>query len=58
MQARNTNDWGEISEMNNEGGIISIVPFKMQAPTRGSLTTTSSLEVYWLPLLGSDTGSA
>jgi hypothetical protein len=58
MQARNTNDWGEISEMNIEGGIISIVPFKMQAPTRGSLTTTSSLEVYWLPLLGSDTGSA
>jgi len=24
VQARNTNDWGEISEMNTEGAIISV----------------------------------
>jgi hypothetical protein len=44
--------------MNVEGGRISVIPFPMQSPTRGELTTTSSLEVYWIALTDSETGSS
>lgn len=57
VKARNTNDWGDLSEMNLEGGRIQTIPKQMLAPTRGINTSVETLEVNWLALSGDDTGS-
>jgi len=57
-QASNTNDWGDLSEMNIEGGHIQTIPLKMKAPTRGTATSVTNLQVNWVALTGDSTGSA
>lgn len=56
VQASNTNDWGDLSEMNVIGGKISTEPFVVSPPTRGIKTSTSALQINWIALEGNLTG--
>lgn len=58
IQAKNTNDWGYLSNFNTFGAIIQNVPSQMQQPTRGPLTSINSLQINWVALQGDLTGSA
>jgi hypothetical protein len=57
-QAKNTNDWGELSEANTSGGIIQTIPYQMEVPIRGYDTSFTTLFIDWIALTGDKTGSA
>lgn len=57
-QAANENGWGDLSEINIEGGNIQTIPHQMIAPTRDSATTVNQLVVNWIGLEGDSTGSS
>lgn len=57
-QAQNANGWGDLSEINIEGGFIQTIPHQMQAPSRNSATNVNTLVVDWIALEGDDTGSS
>lgn len=46
------------SAVNTVGATISTVPVQMTAPTRGSATSESQLQVNWATLTGTDTGNS
>ena len=52
------NGWGDLSEINIDGGHIQTIPHPMQTPTRNSLTDVNTLVVDWIALEGDLTGSA
>ena len=58
VQAHNQYGWGIQSIPNSVGALIQTPPNQMQAPTRGSATSETQIEVFWLALTGNSTGGA
>ena len=48
--------WGEYSNANSIGAIIQNIPGVVKAPTRGILTSTTVMNIAWLPV--EETGGA
>jgi len=42
--------WGEYSNANTIGAIIQNIPGVVKAPTRGILTSTTVMNIEWLPV--------
>ena len=57
-RARSQNDigWGEYSNANTIGAMIQNIPGVVRAPTRGHLTSTTVMNIEWLPV--EETGGA
>jgi hypothetical protein len=47
VQAFNSRGWGALSAVNTVGATAKTIPAQMAAPTRGTDTTTSRIEVDW-----------
>jgi hypothetical protein len=59
VQALNANGWGKLSQVNVAGARVQTPPATMAAPTMGSGTTTSQLQVDFVALaFGQPTGGA
>ena len=56
-RAHNIYGYGGFSPLNTNGAVVFTTPLAMNAPTLGSLTTASLLEVVWQPItLSTQTG--
>jgi hypothetical protein len=59
VQAQNANGWGTLSQVNVAGAHVETPPLVMDAPTMGSSTSTTSLEIEFVALVsGEPTGGA
>lgn len=52
VRAQNSIGWGTYSNPNSVGVTINNVPSQMAAPTQGSSTTPSQIEINWVALQG------
>jgi len=55
-RAWNVIGWGEYSNANTIGAVIQNIPGIMRPPTRGAATSTTVMNIEWLPV--EDTGLA
>lgn len=58
VRAQNSIGWGTYSNPNSVGVTINNVPSQMAAPTQGSSTTPSQIEINWVALQGQYTGNS